>query len=130
MAPTAIPNEEQLNKVVVVGPGPRRRRRHAAPPPVPGARKPPDLHAEGGQGTRGVSDPGGMAAADGGGRIGGLTCGRGARVSRSGRRRIWGLRRRRGGSETGIFFPWGVKPKPIGGGLIRTGAGRVSERVI
>ena len=68
MAPTAIPNEEQLNKVVVVGPGPRRRRRHAAPlPPVPGARKPPDLHAEGGRGTRGVSDPGGMAAADGGG---------------------------------------------------------------
>ena len=42
-APTAIPNEEQLDKVVVVGPGPRRRRRHAALPLLllllqPGAR--------------------------------------------------------------------------------------------
>jgi hypothetical protein len=40
-APTAVSNEEQLDKVVVVGPGPRRRRRHTALPLLlllPGAR--------------------------------------------------------------------------------------------
>lgn len=145
MAPTAIPNEEELDKVVVVGPGPRRRRRHGAPPPPParGATQTPDLLAarERANVKRApVSDAREwLAAGDGSrgrGRIGGLTCGRGARGSRSGRCRIWGLRRggREGGevggeAETGNFSWWGkTNPMVV---LIRRGRahGRASERV-
>lgn len=144
MAPTAIPNEEELDKVVVVGPGPRRRRRHGAPPPPParGATQTPDLLAarERANVKRApVSDAREwLAAGDGSrgrGRIGGLTCGRGARGSRSGRCRIWGLRRggREGGevggeAETGNFSWWG-KTNP-GVVLIRRGRahGRAGER--
>lgn len=109
-APTAIPNEEQLDKVVVVGPGPRRRRRHAAPssPPPPPTRSAPPPVPACRENARVVSKREEWRRPAGRGRIGGAHL----RGSRSGRCRIWGLRREGGVNKSG-------------GGLIRPAHERV-----
>ena len=89
---TAIADEEQLDEVVVVGPGPRRRRRHLRDPGKARLRLPPSLRPN----RRDAQQAPAAAASDRRIRPGGTRAGSEARAVEAGRRSEVGYRVRCG----------------------------------